>query len=52
MSSYLEEIRRLPESHLPAADHIDGMLECLVFRQLRTVDGNPLVFQAGLGRVS
>ena len=30
----LEEVRGLPEAHLPAADHLDGVLERLVLREL------------------
>ena len=35
---HLEEVGGLPEPHLPAADHLDGVLERLVLRQLRTID--------------
>ena len=41
----LEEVGGLPEAHLPAADHLDGVLERLVLRQLRTVDRDPLVLE-------
>ena len=41
----LEEVRGLPEAHLPAADHLDGVLERLVLRELRTVDRDPLVLK-------
>ena len=42
---HLEEVCGLPEAHLPAADHLDGVLERLVLRQLRTVDRDPLVLK-------
>ncbi len=48
--SHLEEVCRLPEAHLAAADHVDGVLEGLVFRQLGAVHRDPLVLQARLGR--
>ena len=41
----LEEVGGLPEAHLPAADHLDGVLERLVLRQLRTGDRDPLVLE-------
>ena len=43
---HLEEVRGLPEAHLPAADHLDGVLEGLVLRKLRAVDRDPLVLDA------
>ena len=42
---HLEEVGGLPEPHLPAADHLDGVLECLVLGKLRTVDRDPLVLK-------
>jgi hypothetical protein len=47
-SLYLEEIRGLPEAHLPAADHVDGVLECFVLGELRAVDRDSLVLQTRL----
>jgi len=47
-SLYLEEIRGLPEAHLPAADHVNGVLEGLVLGELRAIDRDSLVFQARL----
>ena len=41
----LKEVGGLPEAHLPAADHLDGVLERLVLRELRTVDRDPLVLK-------
>lgn len=41
----LEKVGGLPEAHLPAADHLDGVLERLVLRELRTVDRDPLVLK-------
>ena len=38
----LEEVGGLPEAHLPAADHLDGVLEGLVLGQLGPVDRDPL----------
>ena len=48
----LEEVGRLPEAHLPGADHVDGVLECLVLGELGAVNGNPLVFKSGLGHTA
>ena len=42
---HLEEVGGLPEPHLPAADHLDGVLERLVLRRLRTIDRDPLVLE-------
>ena len=42
---HLEEVGGLPEAHLPAADHLDGVLESLVLRKLGTVDRDPLVLK-------
>ena len=42
---HLEEVGGLPEPHLPAADHFDGVLERLVLGKLRTVDRDPLVLK-------
>ena len=44
---HLEEVGGLPEAHLPAADHLDGVLERLVLREFGTVDRDPLVLEAG-----
>ena len=30
---HLEKVCSLPESHLPGADHVDGVFESLVFRE-------------------
>ena len=38
----LEEVGGLPETHLSAADHLDGVLEGLVLGQLGPVDRDPL----------
>ena len=46
---HLEEVGGLPEPHLPAADHLDGVLEGLVLRELRAVDRDPLVLDAQFG---
>ena len=47
---HLEEICRLPEAHLAAADHIDGVFESFVLREFGSIDGNPLVLETGLCR--
>ena len=46
---HLEEVGGLPEAHLPAADHLDGMLEGLVLRKLGAVDRDPLVLDSQFG---
>ena len=46
---YLEKVGGLPESHLAAADHIDGVLERLVLAQLAPVDRDALVLEPRLG---
>ena len=43
---HLEEVGGLPEAHLPAADHLDGVLERLVLREFGSVDRDPLVLEA------
>ena len=43
---HLEEVGGLPEAHLPAADHLDGVLEGLVLRKLRAVDRDPLILDS------
>ena len=40
---HLEEISRLAEAHLPAANHVDRVLERLVLGQFAAVDGDALV---------
>ena len=48
----LEEVGRLPEAHLPGADHVNGVLKSLILGELGTVNGNPLVFKSGLGNTT
>ena len=48
----LEEVGRLPEAHLPGADHVYGVLKRLVLGELGTVNRNPLVFKSGLGNTA
>ena len=47
---HLEEVGCLPEPHLSAANHVDGVLEGLVLGEFAPVDGDPLVLKAGLYR--
>ena len=42
---HLEEVGGLPEPHLPAADHLDGVLESFILGKLGTVDRDPLVLK-------
>lgn len=46
---HLEEVCGLPESHLPGADHINGMLKCFILGELASVNGNSLIFKSWFG---
>ena len=46
--TYREEVRGLPEPHLPGGDHLYGVLEGLVLGHLGAVDGDALELEAGL----
>ena len=46
--SYRKEVCGLPESHLPCLDHVDGVLEGLLFGHLGAVDADALELEAGL----